>query len=222
MRIAIPEINRQDNYYKALEMLGAEAVRITGSVDPAEFDGLLLPGGVDINPKRYGCENRGSRGINDELDKLQFGILDSFVKAGKPVLGICRGHQCLAAYFGLELIQHLPSSETHSKDSSADPDKFHGAVTVPGTLLERLYGSEMTVNSSHHQAVMKCGKGLELMAKSEDGVIEAMYHKELPIFSVQWHPERMCFDPPRDDLTDGSAVFNAFLGMCRSHSAVHK
>ncbi|MBQ0100221.1 MAG: gamma-glutamyl-gamma-aminobutyrate hydrolase family protein, partial [Lachnospiraceae bacterium] len=109
MRIAIPEFKAQPNYYKALEDLGAEGIMVTDAtaVDPKEFDGLLIPGGVDIHPSIFGEEVNGSREIRPVLDYLQFTVLDKFVKARKPVMGICRGHQVIAAYFGCRLYQDI-------------------------------------------------------------------------------------------------------------------
>ena len=219
MKIAIPEYGTpQPNYRAALATLGAEPVQVGADADAQEFDGLLLPGGVDINPSRYGCANLGSVGIDDELDALQFSVLDQFVRAGKPVLGICRGHQLISVYFGLQLIQHLPSSEIHATDPLTGKGRSHLTRSVPRTLIDRLYGPSFRTNSSHHQAAMADGCGLKTMAISEDGVIEALYHESLPIFSVQWHPEKMCFALADSSLSDGSIILSHFLSLCREKS----
>ena len=96
LKIAIPVLDMPTaNYENALRELGARPVVIKEVCDPQEYDGLLLPGGDDVDPARFGQEINGSLGISPELDALQFEVLDRFVKAGKPVLGICRGHQVI-------------------------------------------------------------------------------------------------------------------------------
>lgn len=103
------------NYIFALESLGAQ---VHCSLDPlvsaADADALLLPGGGDIDPAYYGEAINGSQQIDRELDQLQFSALDAFVRNGKPVLGICRGHQVINVYFGGTLIQHLPTADSHT------------------------------------------------------------------------------------------------------------
>ena len=216
LKIAIPVTDyRPDNYMAALAALGAEPVQVTEPVSADSFDGLLLPGGADINPSLYGEENNGSKGIDDSLDELQFGALDAFVKAGKPVLGICRGHQVINVYFGGTMIQDLPSAGRHARDAGQAEDKIHLNHTEPGTLLAKLYGEEFTSNSSHHQAAGKIGEGLRVMARSDDGVIEALCHETLPILGIQFHPERMCLSFANDRTADGLRIFQEFLHTVR-------
>lgn len=215
LRIAVPTIRPQDvvNYLDALAQLGAlgEAGR---SFDPSEYDGLLLPGGADVNPSRYGRDRITQETIDDDLDEVQFETLDRFLAAGRPVFGICRGHQLLNVAFGGTLIQHLPGAEKHVR-LPGDVDNAHMALIKKGSWLEGIYGAECAVNSSHHQGVELCGKGLKAVMYSEDGVIEALEHDSLPVWSVQWHPERMCFRHRRDDTVDGSLVLRFFLDQCR-------
>lgn len=218
MKIAVPEFRPQVNYYNALRHLGAEGVTVSDALalDPKDFDGLLIPGGVDIHPSVFGEPVDGSREIRPCLDYLQFVVLDKFIKAGKPVLGICRGHQVIAAYFGCRLLQDIgpEGGAIHSKKNSADADPVHPATAEPGTLLERLYGSSFTVNSSHHQAVREEAGGYRIMARSADGFVEGMYHESLPVFSTQFHPERMCFEFSDTKYADGSLVLREFLKNC--------
>ena len=94
--------------------------------DLSQFDGLLIPGGEDIDPARYGQENTGCRTIDPVMDELQFHALDIFVKAGKPVLGICNGMQMINIYFGGDLIQDIPSKQRHQRN--AGKDSWHGAA----------------------------------------------------------------------------------------------
>ena len=214
LKIAIPVLDMPTaNYENALRELGARPVVIKEVCDPQEYDGLLLPGGDDVDPARFGQEINGSLGISPELDALQFEVLDRFVKAGKPVLGICRGHQVINIYFGGDLIQDLgEKNECHRR--TGDQDKVHRSITKPGTWLEELYGTEYPTNSAHHQAVGSVGTGLETVSLSEDSVVEALVHTSLPVYSVQWHPARMCFANRRDDTVDGSRVIRFFLDVC--------
>lgn len=207
--------DRYKNYFCALCDMDASGVLMRARIDPEEFDGLILPGGADINPARYGQANAGSQGVENELDALQFEALEAFVRAGKPVLGICRGHQLINVYFGGTLIQHLPQSPAHSKASVHDPDKAHLVTAEAGSLFADLYGERFPVNSAHHQGVDRLGEGLRITLRSDDGVVEGMEHETLPLFSVQWHPERMCFDHARPDTVDGSVVLARFLELCR-------
>lgn len=214
IRIAIPTNRPQAviNYVSALMQLGAMAE--TGrEFSPEEYDGLLLPGGWDVNPSRYGEERIPEETIDDDLDALQFEVLDRFLEAGKPILGICRGHQLLNVAFGGTLIQHLPGAKKHMSLPTGE-DNLHTARILQGSFLQPIYGSACMVNSSHHQAVDIPGKGFRTVMQSEDGVTEAMQHESLPIWSVQWHPERMCFGFRREDTADGSGVFRFFLEQC--------
>ena len=114
LRILIPTIAEVPNYLNALTALGAAPEALDQPADPSGYDGLLLPGGGDIDPQRYGQEVNGSRWVKPELDALQFAVLDAFVKAKRPVFGICRGHQLLNVYFGGSLIQDIESPIQHS------------------------------------------------------------------------------------------------------------
>lgn len=232
-RIAIPEIDQNvTNYTRAVLGAGMEPVVISVQSEQVrnpcqqeyldyaqfraeEYDGLLLPGGGDVNPSRYGRENQGSIMIMDELDTLQLTILDDFAKRGRPVLGICRGHQVLNVYFGGTLIQDLPTGFRHSR-ALDEPDKVHCCRAAGGSWLESLYGtSRFSHNSAHHQAVEHLGRGLVADGWSlEDGVIEAMHHTSLPIYGVQWHPERMCLELERDDTVNGLPVLQFLCRLC--------
>jgi len=214
LKIAVPTNKPQApaNYLYALSQLGAQGE--TGrTFSPDEYDGLLLPGGWDVNPSRYGKSPVPQETIDDDLDAVQFAVLEAFLKAGKPVLGICRGHQLLNVFFGGTLIQDLPGAESH-RSLPGGADNVHPVRTVPDSFLDRIYGSACTVNSSHHQGIELPGKGFRTAARSEDGVIEAIEHESLPLWGVQWHPERMCFLHRRNDTVDGSKIFRFFLDRC--------
>lgn len=211
--LPVPDLTRYANYADVLSALGALPVGVGADVDAAGFDGLLLPGGGDIAPSRYGQADAGCVYVDPALDDMQFAALNAFVKAGKPVLGICRGHQLINVYFGGTLIQHLAQAAAHSRGGGSE-DKVHATTAAPGSALYNLYGAAFPVNSSHHQGVDRLGEGLAVTQRSDDGVIEGMAHEHLPILCVQWHPERMCLAHARTDTVEGSAVVGYFLERC--------
>ena len=174
LKIAIPVLDMPTaNYENALRELGARPVVIKEVCDPQEYDGLLLPGGDDVDPARFGQEINGSLGISPELDALQFEVLDRFVKAGKPVLGICKGIQLINVAFGGTLIQDL-SGESLSIHAWDEGDKIHITKAAHGTFPAQLYGSFPRVNSAHHQAVGVFGEGLRAAQYGPDFVVAAL------------------------------------------------
>lgn len=220
LRIAVPTYSTEiTNYADALRELGAEAVIVQEVCNPMEYDGLLLPGGGDVDPVRFGQELDGSLDVDPALDQLQLDTLDRFVKAGKPIFGICRGHQVINVYFGGDLIQDLGEERNLCHRRTEDFDKVHKTITKAGTWLAQIYGTVYCTNSSHHQGLGRIGAGLTVVSKAEDGVVEALAHETLPIYSLQWHPERMCFSRRRTDTVDGSLALRFFLELCeKSHN----
>jgi len=183
------------------------------------YDGLVLPGGDDISPKLLDTPNAGSRNIDETLDRIQLALLKTFIMSGKPILGICKGLQLINVFFGGTLIQDLPeesrriheaSSCEHIPATKVSRDRIHITKAARGTFPELLYGPHPVTNSAHHQAIGTVGDGLLVAQYSIDFVIEAMYHSQLPILGVQWHPERMCFDYASPDMEDGSLLLRYF------------
>ncbi len=222
LRVAMPIIAfNDDSYIHAVEALGAQALvyHTVEELDVNAFDCLLLPGGQDINPARYGQENNGSGVWNDELDELQLAFLDAAVKAGKPIFGICRGMQLMNVYFGGTLVQHIETYKDHARDTLTDPDKHHDAVvTGEKSYLYPLYGETFRINSSHHQVLDRLGDGIVVdLYSSEDHLVEGAHHESLPIWMVQWHPER-CKPTPEQPLeVEGSKVLAFFLEQAAKH-----
>lgn len=215
IRVVIPVLSANvDNYIKALEKQGMKPIvkHDTKSIEYDESDALLLPGGIDIEPKWYNRENVACGQTCSELDELQLAWLDRFIELKKPILGICRGHQLINVRFGGTLIQHVENSRRHAKFSVTCLDRVHMAsIFEKDSWLESLYGKEFLINSAHHQAVEKLGEGLiPQLFSSEDGIIEASCHKKLPIWSVQWHPERCIPEKMPLGIVDGAKVFAFF------------
>lgn len=202
------------NYFHVLEYLGEEAVPLDTKEDLSripELSGMIIAGGVDVDPARYGEENLACGQLNPELDELELAAIDRMVKAEKPILGICRGQQILNVYFGGSLIQDVERRDIHV--GTMEKDAAHNTRLPEDSFLREIYGgAEMRVNSAHHQAVKKLGKGLVPQQYSEDNVLEGLKHERLPIYCVQWHPERMSLTQRRKDTVDGLPLFEYFIG----------
>ena len=193
------------NYAAAVAAAGGNCRFSADWTDAAVCDGLLLPGGGDLAPWRYGQENTASRGLDLERDAAEFALLARFTDARKPVLGVCRGLQTINVFFGGTLLQDLPG---HSAVDGID--RLHHVRTAPSPLSS-LYGDNALVNSAHHQAADRMGTGLQAVQWADDGTVEALYHETLPVWAVQWHPERL----RGSGTADGALLFRAFLSLCR-------
>lgn len=195
-------------YVDAVNGLGAEAdAKYLPPID-TNYDGLILCGGSDVDPQYYGQAINGSVNLDKERDAVEFALLEAYVKAGKPVMGICRGYQLINIFFGGSLEQHIEAADLHVRHNGVD--SAHTVTAEKGSILQKLYGDTFSVNSSHHQAVMTLGSGLRATA-FWNNLTEAYEHDSLPIFGVQWHPERMCFTQKREDTVDGSLLIRYFL-----------
>lgn len=195
------------NYIRAVERAGGSPCAAYLPRPDLSYDGLILAGGGDVEPSLFGRKNCGSRNIDLCRDKAELALLDSFAAAGKPVLGICRGHQVVNVWAGGGIVQDLGEGNIlHQWEGS---DKIHPVFACEGAL-RALYGVRFWVNSAHHQGVGPVGKGLRVTARAEDGVIEAMEHERLPIWTTQFHPERMT----GPNTADGSLIFRRFIIEC--------
>ncbi len=181
------------NYLQAFRSLGADPFLSLSLLDMKDADSVVLPGSLhDMNPVLWGEENQHANDVSNELDQIQWDIMKLAIPKKKPVLGICRGIQFINVYFGGTLVQDLPCGEKHK---ASDPENFHLLHNVKDGFMWELYGETCQVNSRHHQSVNRIGDGLLETAfwLGEDGyrVTETIRHEELPIFGLQWHPERM-------------------------------
>ena len=178
-------------------------------------DGLFLTGGADIHPSFYGEEIDGTTDTYDlTFDQSDLYLYHAFLKADKPVLGVCRGIQVINVAEGGTLIQDIPSltGVEHQQINFVPPkgkyDTAHTVKTVSGTMLQMILGDTVTVNSFHHQAIETPAPSLTISAFSEDGIIEGAEKNR--VLAVQWHPERLL------DQKEQVRIAGAFLSMCAS------
>lgn len=177
------------------------------------LDGLILSGGADINPTLYGEEFKNGIGpVSLERDRGEFLFLQEFIKTGKPILGICRGHQLLNVFMGGTLFQDLKYSDRevlkHRQDFYPDMPVHKVKIVDKDNILSELYGEEIFTNSFHHQAVNKIGNNLTPIAISSDGIIEAFQMKgHRFLYGIQWHPEMMTARGNKDMLK----IFKKFI-----------
>lgn len=161
----------------------------------AECDGLIVPGGDDVNPKLYGQEISEKCGkINPVRDAIDPVVLKAFLKTGKPVLGICRGEQILNVILGGTLHQDIQGFQKLKHSDFRHRNRGCHAVAIqPGTKLREILGAEeISVNTLHHQAVDAPAPDIAISAISPDGIVEAFELPSHPFcLGVQWHPEFM-------------------------------
>lgn len=161
------------------------------------LDGLIISGGADINPLLYGEDFKiGITPISPERDIYEMLILEEFIKTQKPILGICRGHQLLNVFFKGTLHQdierYFKSTIKHNQDLYPDIPAHKVKIIDEDNFLYNLFGEELYTNSFHHQIINRIGNELSVIAKSEDGAIEAIQLKtHYFLYGIQWHPEMM-------------------------------
>jgi putative glutamine amidotransferase len=202
----------------------AEAVR--------RVDGVLLTGGDDINPDLYA--RNLPRAVRKTVETTPDGggrdlrelvLLDEVFRQRKPLLAICRGHQLLNIALGGELVadirRQVPGALNHQRMDKAG-EIVHEAALTAGSLLAKITGKRILgVNSSHHQAVLKPAETLTAVARTRDGIVEAMEWKaetarRMPfLMSVQFHPERLT-----EKFAEHRAIFSAFTRACARNSGL--
>jgi gamma-glutamyl-gamma-aminobutyrate hydrolase PuuD len=170
--------------------------------------GLVLPGGADVDPARYGAAADPHTAVpRVERDGWELLLLRAALRRRLPVLAICRGMQVLNVALGGTLVQHLPDlvgSEQHCPTPGV-----HGRHDVrlePESRVGALLGRSATVATYHHQAVAELGRGLTATGWTDDGIVEAVELEDGWVVGVQWHPE----------VHDGARLFAGFLAACRS------
>jgi putative glutamine amidotransferase len=202
-----------DSYVEALRRAGARSVLLPGSHGGApdlvgRVDGLLLTGGGDIDPSRYGAEQHPAiYGVDRERDDLEIDLVQVGHREGIPILAICRGAQVVNVAFGGTLHQHLPDHDHFGPHGvpKAGPGQMHDVKVSESSRLFSASGtSVMSCSSSHHQGVDRLGEGLIPVAWTGDGLTEAVEGSEGWLLAVQWHPEATApSDPAQQSLFDG-------------------
>ena len=219
---ALPE-----RYVAALRRAGLSPVLVPGPAPavPAEkllapFAGLLLAGGGDVDPARYGAEPHPKvYGVDPDRDSLEFGLLPAALASGLPTLAICRGFQVANVAAGGTLCQHLPDDLGRAAhgDPTGGVGATHGVRVAEGSRLADAVGTDRIVRcaSHHHQGVEKVGAGLAPVGWSDDGLVEALEPEGDGgwFVAVQWHPEETAADDPAQ-----RALFEAFAAQVRERA----
>lgn len=168
------------NYITACEAVQVSADYGFDIEKIAEYDGVIFPGGGDVDPKFYNQKNLFCKDINTKLDEIKFKAMQFCLDNNKAMLGICLGTQQLNVFFGGSLKQDIPGHK----------NVVH-KVKIEDKIFNDYFEKECEVNSTHHQCIDTLGKDLNVIALSSDGVVEGIRHKSRNILGVQWHPERM-------------------------------
>ena len=213
-----------ENYLFSLEAVGAVPLILPIYDDPEALDryvglcdGYLIPGGIDVNPISYGeTPHPLLETTRLDFDEYQLHLIERMRVSKKPVLAICRGIQIVNVAYGGTLYQdvslHGEGTMRHSQVDITPGGISHHVSIEDGSILHRLYGSELWTNSYHHQSIKDLGAGLRITARADDGIIEAVEATDHPyLHAVQWHPASFFVRPDNYML----AIFEDFVKQCR-------
>jgi putative glutamine amidotransferase len=187
------------DYARGVYQAGGLPVPLPVNADPYDyagvFDGILLPGGADVDPALYGAPAMPDYPIEPERDAVELGLLRLADVEDLPVAGICRGMQLMNVYAGGSLHQDVP---VHAHVDKPPNHAIHDVSFTPDSICGSLYGTNRPVNSLHHQTVDRVAAGFRVTATDPEGTVEAIEAADKPWLAVQWHPEMMddgAFDP---------------------------
>ncbi|MCY7274526.1 MAG: gamma-glutamyl-gamma-aminobutyrate hydrolase family protein [Phormidesmis sp. CAN_BIN44] len=203
-------------YVDAVQAAGGTPILLPpNQPDPRQIlqilDGLIFPGGGDINPILYGGTPHPTiYSVDPDRDDFEFALAKLALTASIPVLGICRGMQMLSVASGGDLVTHVPeiygTAIAHRLDHPRRPTQHEVDILPESRLFNILGTSEATIVTWHHQAVRNLSSDWNVAAKAPDGLIEAIEHQRHPwMFGLQWHPEMSAQDPAHQRL------FQAFI-----------
>ena len=200
------------NYPQAIRRAGGIPILLTEGDDVetllARLDGIIIAGGRDVDPARYGEEpHERTDNLRPEQDTWESALIATAIERDLPLLCVCRGHQLLAIERGGRLHQHLPETPGYEKHGATGGEWSNHAVEIdPNSRLGSILGTNVIGNSGHHQGVADAGD-LTIVGRTEDGLIEAV---ELPgasfLLSMQWHPE----------MLNQTKVFDALIEAARA------
>ena len=179
------------------------------------LDGLVFTGGPDLDPALYDAQpHPETNNVRPERDRAEIALLTAALEQDLPVLAICRGSQVLNVALGGDLEQHVPDLVGHEGHKET-PGVFsrHPVAVDTGSRLHEIVGDELEVSSHHHQGYGRLGKGLEVVARADDGTVEALEVAGRRFaLGVLWHPE------DGDDLR----LFTELVASAREHRAAHR
>lgn len=170
------------------------------------LDALVLSGGGDVAPERYGATRHPAvGGVDEDRDEWEVALIAQARGRTMPTLAICRGVQILNVALGGTLVQHLPEHEGADDAAHLAPWSFdaasHRVDITPGSSMAKVLDTDVVdVNTLHHQAIDRCADELVVVGHDEHGIIEAVEHPEEPILGVQWHPELITHVAPHHRL----------------------
>lgn len=225
----LPIFIQNQAYLRALANAGAAPVTIPLHLDEStlrvvfdRLDGVMLPGGEDLDPATYGEENHELLGaVDPERDRTELLLARWAVADGKPLLAVCRGMQLLNVATGGTLYQDIRALREGAEQHDFFPPQFeririsHAVSIDPDSPLAAIFGARAAVNSMHHQAVKTLGPGCRPIAWAPDGVVEAVQVIGHPFaIGVQWHPEELA---NVQETQMNAQLFEAFVAECQSY-----
>jgi len=203
---------RFPKYGDAIVRAGGEAIEYEPTARAGEVldavDRLLLGGGADLCPDRYGeAPVDETYGTSEQADAFDIALLHGALERSMPILAICRGLQIVNVAFGGSLYQHIarePGVAPHGKPGEPGGELEHKLSVEPGSRLADVMGaSTVTASCHHHQSVAQLGSGLRVTARAHDDIVEALELHDAELLAVQWHPEDLApTDPPNQALFD--------------------
>lgn len=210
-------------YVNAIENSGGTLIMLANNMESEELDnllsfvdGVLLPGGSDVDPNLYGQDKKEYTGDSDNYrDIMESELIEKALAKKLPILAICRGLQILNVKLGGSLHQDVMKEMRGSinHDRHSEPTRYflaHKVSLKEGCLLKKIIDKdEIEVNSLHHQGINILGNGLVVSATAPDGLVEGVEMPDYPfLLGVQWHPEELATNP----IWKG--VFDAFIKAC--------